>query len=71
MYRDIENFSDDKLHIATTDNVDFSKVIVFENTPLDSVYAVSVDYFPLTRRFQVFIIDKHCCGGTSLELTKH
>lgn len=63
-----ENFSEGRLHIATSDEFNFSDYVAFENTPIDPVHAVSVDYYP--GGFHISVIDKHCCGNTTLEFEK-
>lgn len=67
-YAKYDNFYRDRLHIATSDEFSFSNYITFENTPVDPVHAVTVDYYP--GGFEVSIIDKQCCGGTSLQFIR-
>ncbi len=67
-YAKYDNFYRDRLHIATSDEFNFSNYITFENTQIDPVHVVSVDYYP--GGFEVSIIDKHCCGGTDLKFVR-
>jgi hypothetical protein len=69
-YLGIDDFYDDALHIAVTDRIDGSDYIRFENTPMSSVYAISLGYSIMKRAFEISIIDKECCNVTQLIFTK-
>jgi hypothetical protein len=67
-YAEYGNFQDNNLHIATSDEFNFSEYIAFESTPIDPVHALVVDYS--SEGFRVEILDKVCCGGTTLTFVK-
>jgi hypothetical protein len=69
-YLGIEDFYDDALHIAVTDKIDASDYIRFENTPMSSIYAISLDYSIMKRVFEISVIDKQCCNVTHLIFKK-
>ena len=69
-YLGIDDFYDDALHIAVSDKIDGSDYIRFENTPMSTIYAISLDYSIMKRAFEIYIIDKQCCNVTHLIFTK-
>jgi hypothetical protein len=69
-YDNVNSFIENRMHIATTDDFLFTNYLAFDNTPIDPEHAVSVDYDPIKQLFQVEVMDKKCCGSTSLDFAK-
>jgi hypothetical protein len=61
-YEGAGSFIENKLHIAMTDEFNFSKYLVFkvfEDTPMGEEHVVSLDYDPVEGGFELGVIDKH------------
>ncbi len=70
MYANADSFIGDKLHVATTDQITFTEYLPFENTPISGEHVISVDYDPITHLFTIQVIDRRCCGSTSLSFLR-